>query len=155
MFEGTTKPGINLGMDFNFNLFQPKGIGGGSLYAGLSFDFAWYIPTDKNDNWLKVHLVEIPLMVNLGYDFRINTRALRFIGLWFAAGGGIHVFCWEDPDETKSNTYTSFAWEVGLDLIFRSNFMMNFGVAGFTSDGFHKQTNNDGTHLFFNIGTIF
>ena len=158
MFEGKTRSGFDLGLDFNFNLFQPKGIGGGNLYAGLSLDFAWYFPHESDNNWRRIHLIEIPLMANLGYDFQIDGKYVRFIGAWFAAGGGFHHFSWDWDSGPKNIRYKyriSFAWEVGFDLIFSSGFMITLGAGGFTSDGFRKYIKNDGTHLFMNVGALF
>lgn len=163
MFEGSTRSGVDLGLDFNFNLFQPKGIGGGNLYTGLSLDVAWYFPYYRikiNDKKEKIHLLEIPFMANLGYDFQIGGNFVRFIGAWFAAGGGYHFFNWQWKRNIikgpgKYADRISFAWELGLDLIFSSGFMITLGAGGFISDGFRIIIKNDGTHLFMNIGTIF
>ena len=156
-FDTPNKFGISTGFDFNFNVFQkPIGGGAGNLFVGFGFDFEYYAPTEDLE-YNHTHLLEVPIMLNFGYDFRVNNYTLRYVGFWFSAGAGIDVFIWDssdddDWDEEDSKIYGSFAWELGFEMIFRNRFMMNFGFGGFAGEAYEYC---DGSHFFFNIGTIF
>ena len=93
-------------------------------------------------------------MLNVGYDFRINNYTLRYVGVWFSAGAGIDTFICADSNdwEDDAKVYGSFAWELGFDMIFRSKFFINLGFGGFAGPGYEYV---DGSHFFFNIGTLF
>ena len=157
-FDTPNKFGISTGFDFNFNVFQkPIGGGAGNLFVGFGFDFEYYAPTE--DLEYNTHLLEVPIMLNFGYDFRVNNYTLRYVGFWFSAGAGIDVFIWDSNDDDDwddegpdSKIYGSFAWELGFEMIFRSRFIMNFGFGGFAGEAYEYY---DGSHFFFNIGTIF
>lgn len=182
VFDGYNKFGFSTGFDFNFNVYKKEyGLGAGNLFVGFGFDFEWYLPTaerrvpssksessgfEENSETseetqttsytkTKTHLLEIPIMANLGYYFRTTNYTLRYVGFWFSGGVGIDFLLWSDlsdwEEKTKSKIYTSFAWEFGFNMIYRSDFTMNFGVGGFTGDAYKYI---DGIHLFFNLGTV-
>ena len=153
VFDGKNKFGFSTGLDLNFNVYRKNfGHGAGHLFTGLGFDFEYYIPTPLAK--YSEHLLEIPIMANLGYYFRTNNYTLRYVGLWSSLGAGIDIFLWKsssNDDKIKNDIYSSFAWEIGFNMIFRNSFTANFGFGGFAGKAY-KNTN--GIHFFSNIGWI-
>ena len=142
-FDYYDKFGLSTGFDFNFNVFsKPDGGGAGNLFIGFGFDLRFYPPI-KSDGDLIV--MEIPILTNFGYDFKVNTYALRYVGFWFSPGFNlITLFHGDDGSIEKA-----FAWELGFEMIFRSRFTVNLGFGGNVVNYW------DSSHFFFNIGTIF
>ena len=153
VFDGKNKFGFSTGLDLNFNVYRKNfGHGAGHLFTGLGFDFEYYIPTPLAK--YSEHLLEIPIMANLGYYFRTNNYTLRYVGLWSSLGAGIDIFLWKsssNDDKIKNDIYSSLAWEIGFNMIFRNSFTANFGFGGFAGKAY-KNTN--GIHFFSNIGWI-
>ena len=150
VFDGGNQFGISTGLDFNFNVFKKAyGIGAGNLFVGFGFDLEYYAPTHSGNH---SHLLEVPIMLNFGYNFRINNYTLRYLGLWFSAGAGVDAWFWKYDDDSGHKIWGSFAWELGCEMIFRSRFVMNFGFGGFAGEAYEYI---NGSHFFFNIGTIF
>ena len=96
--------------------------------------------------------VVFEIVLNFGYNFRINNYTLRYLGLWFSAGAGVDAWFWKYDDDSGHKIWGSFAWELGCEMIFRSRFVMNFGFGGFAGEAYEYI---NGSHFFFNIGTIF
>ena len=142
-FDYYDKFGLSTGFDFNFNVFsKPDGGGAGNLFIGFGFDLRFYPPI-KSDGDLIV--MEIPILTNFGYDFKVNTYALRYVGFWFSPGFNlITLFHGDDGSIEKA-----FAWKLGFEMIFRSRFTVNLGFGGNVVNYW------DSSHFFFNIGTIF
>ncbi|MBR6245251.1 hypothetical protein IKR20_06720 [bacterium] len=142
-FDYYDKFGLSTGFDFDFNVLRkPYGVGAGNLFIGFGFDLRFYPPI-KSEGDLTV--MEIPILANFGYDFKIDTYILRYVGFWFSPGFNlIAVFYDDDGDIEKA-----FAWELGFEMIFRSRFSINLGFGG--NSGNHW----DSSHFFLNIGTIF
>lgn len=142
-FDYYDKFGLSTGFDFDFNVLRkPDGVGAGNLFIGFGFDLRFYPPI-KSEGDLTV--MEIPILANFGYDFKIDTYILRYVGFWFSPGFNlIAVFYDDDGDIEKA-----FAWELGFEMIFRSRFSINLGFGG--NSGNYR----DSSHFFLNIGTIF
>ena len=141
-FNYYDKFGLSTGFDFDFNVFsKPDGRGAGNLFVGLGFDLQFYLPI-KSDNYI---FMEIPILANFGYDFKVNTYAIRYIGFWFSPGLNITAVFYDDDGDIEK----AFAWELGFDMIFRSRFTVNLGFGG------NAGNYRDSSHFFFNIGTIF
>jgi len=142
-FDYYDKFGLSTGFDFNFNVFsKPDGGGAGNLFIGFGFDLRFYPPI-KSDGDLIV--MEIPILTNFGYDFKVNTYALRYVGFWFSPGFNLITFFNGDDGSIEK----AFAWELGFEMIFRSRFTVNLGFGG------NVVNYRDSSHFFFNIGTVF
>ncbi|MBQ4438913.1 hypothetical protein II898_08580 [bacterium] len=141
-FDYYDKFGLSTGFDFDFNVFsKPDGGGAGNLFVGLGFDLRFYLPI-KSDNYI---FMEIPILANFGYDFKVNTYALRYVGFWFSPGFNLITVFYDDDGSIEK----AFAWEAGFEMIFRSRFTVNLGFGGNVVNYW------DSSHFFFNIGTIF
>ncbi|MBO7126985.1 cell envelope integrity protein TolA [bacterium] len=143
-FDNYEKFGLSTGLDFNFNVFRkPYGGGAGNLYAGLGFDFQFYLPIKSNGD---IICMEVPILANFGYDFKVNTHTLRYVGFSFSLGLDILL---DIVENNHTFHETAFAWELGFDMIFRSGFLIDLGFGGNARSSWHS------SHFFLNIGTIF
>ena len=144
-FDYYDKFGLSTGFDFNYNVFRkPDGGGAGNLFVGLGFDLRFYPPIKGSDDYI---FMEIPILANFGYDFKVNTYVLRYVGFWFSPG--LDLIAVLDDYDGNSSLKEAFAWELGFDMIFRSRFTVSLGFGG------NAGNNWDSSHFFFNIGTIF
>ncbi len=141
-FDSAEKLGLSTGLDFNFNVFRkPYGSGAGNLYVGFGFDFQFYLPIEYSE----IFYMTIPVLANIGYDFRVSTYTLRYVGFWFSLGGSESIFIWDEGTEHEG----AFAWELGFDMIFRNRFILDLGFGGDAGSGWHS------SYFFLNIGTVF
>lgn len=142
-FDYYDKFGLSTGFDFDFNVLRkPDGVGAGNLFIGFGFDLRFYPPI-KSEGDLTV--MEIPILANFGYDFKIDTYILRYVGFWFSPGFNLIAVFYDDEGDIEK----AFAWELGFEMIFRSRFSINLGFGG--NSGNYR----DSSYFFLNIGTIF
>ena len=132
---------MGVGLDFDWKVFEKySGFGAGNMWLGLGFDFQYWIPIE----------LAIPIKLNFGYEFNLDNRILRYVGVWYTMGLGmnfLHPKPWDD-DEYYDASFT-FAWELYMSMIFRSRFLMDFGFAGFSGADWER------SYLFLDIGLIF
>ena len=181
--------GLSSGLDFNFKVFEkPYGGGTGNLFVGFGFDFKYWIPTgdgfshtrrmtyntytdtytyitNRRYNYYKDHLINIPIQLNFGYEFKLNNPTLRYFGLWFSPGFSLdmdmNMNTDYNPDKLKKFLFTvSFSWEVMMNMIFKNRMLLNIGVGGNKSKehAIRKDRyywNLDHTFLMLGTGVIF
>ena len=127
---------IQTGLDFNFKVFEKhSGNGLGNLFAGFGVNFKyWQEVTGKKvehytynqgDN----NILNIPIQLNLGYEFKIKNPTLRYIGLWFSPGLGFDMDI-EGTDDESFFYQVSFSWDVVMNMIFNNGMLLNIGIGG-------------------------
>ena len=156
----TTAYRFSTGFDFNFKVFEESyGRGAGNLFVGAGIDLIYYYLSfigvshskylDYHDySELKNNLINIPIKLNLGYEFKIKKRIVRYIGLWFSSGlsldmdvckgkyYNIREIVWDGSESkekiTEDFTYftVSFAWEFTMNMIFKHGIFMYWGNSG-------------------------
>lgn len=139
--------GLSSGLDFDFKVFsKPYGGGAGNLFVGFGIDLRYWIPQKDEDgfwhdheqhctvDFVFDHLINLPLQLNLGYEFKIANPTLRYIGLWFAPGFSFDIA--RNIDESNNNRHRSnyfqisFSWEVAIDIIFKNGMLLNISFGG-------------------------
>ena len=163
--------GFSSGLDFDFKVFsKPYGSGAGNLFVGAGFDFRYWITTegsgithnrDAEEKWwkeIKNHLINIPIQLNFGYEFKIDNPTIKYTGIWFSPGFSIDMDI--QDDRGISFYYTvSFSWEITMDIIFKNGMLFNFGLGGNKSKKndirYENPWNLDHTFLMLGTGVIF
>ena len=120
--------------DFEFLLKHTAG--GTDVYMGLEVDFR-YSP------YLEDHSIyEIPIQLNMVFDFPVNHRTIKRLDLWFSAGVDLAFgYLWyykysdyDDYEENKDND-TLFkalaAWGFGVNMIFKNDVTLKLGFDSF------------------------
>lgn len=117
--------------DFDFLLKHTKD--GTNVYAGLEIDFR-YSP------YLDDHAVyEIPIQMNMMFDFPLRHNNLSRIALWFSAGvdlafGYLFYYDYDDYDDDKDRD-TLFkvmaAWGFGVNMLFKNDVTLKLGFDSF------------------------
>ena len=154
-FEGDF--GLGVGFDWDWKIFeQPDGAGAGKMWLGFGLDFQYWIPVE----------IGIPIQLNYGYEFNLNNRILRYIGVWYSMGFGMGFlhpkdsetrtvwteYGWEEYTDSDDDYYTftpSFAWQLYMSMIFESRFIMDLGFAGFSGADWER------SYLLLDIGCLF
>ena len=151
--------GVTAGIDFNWRLFQKtSGDGAGEFYFGFGFDFQYWAPTsvlsseafpNSKETWqgryAAMHYIRIPVMLNTSYEFKVNAGVLRRVGPRLSAGINNNLFILEyDYDHEREKERKefenfsdnidlhnlSFAWSLGLNLVFSNRCFLAVSVGG-------------------------
>ena len=164
--------GFSSGLDFDFKVFsKPYGRGAGNLFVGFGFDLRYFLKTgeygfahwedyDMERDYVKNNLINIPIQLNLGYEFKISNPTLRYFGLWFSPGFSFDMdICDDEGDKDKFFTI-SFSWEAYMNMIFKNGMLLNIGFGGNKSKkevlkGNDDYWNLDHTFLMIGTGVIF
>jgi len=168
--------GFSTGFDFDFKVFEkPYGGGAGNLFVGFGFDLRYWVRTGSegvhHDESYKDYcdsawnnLINFPIQFNFGYEFKLGSPTLRYLGLWFSPGFSLDMDIYSHDD--KSLIFTvSFSWEVSMNMIFKNGMLFNFGFGGNKSkespiryghgDGDYYYWHLDHTFLMIGTGAIF
>ena len=153
--------GFQTGADFNFKVFEkPYGSGAGNLFVGLGIDFKYWLKTESDgidhredyyENFgAENNLVNIPVQVNIGYEFKIKNPTLRYVGIWASFGMSVDIDVCKDSDYPDNFYYDddntlvdvhyskfdetflqlSFAWDIAMNMIFKNGMLLNIGFGG-------------------------
>jgi len=143
-FNKPNMVGFSSGLDFDFKVFsKPYGAGAGNLFVGFGFDLRYFLKTGEygfahwNDydgrerDYVKNNLINIPIQLNLGYEFKINNSTLRYFGLWFSPGFSFDLDICDYDEGDKDLFFTiSFSWEAYMNMIFKNGMLLNIGFGG-------------------------
>lgn len=122
---------LRVNNDFDFLLKHARG--GTDVYMGLEIDFR-YSP------YLDDHAVyEIPVQLNMMFDFPVKHRNIKHLALWFSAGidlafGYLFYYDYDHYDEGKDRD-TLFkvmaAWGFGVNMLFHNDITLKLGFDSF------------------------
>jgi len=159
------------------------------MFVGFGFDLRYFLKTTSQgmvhqypksegsfyykDGDAKNNLINIPVQLNLGYEFKLSNPTLQYIGLWFSPGFSFDIDCGYrnasgDTEDTDTTFFTiSFSWEAYMNMIFKNGMLLNIGVGGNKSrekalkgnDYYYESVGNywhlDHTFLMIGTGVIF
>ena len=129
--------GFTTGLDFNWKLFgKPYGGGAGNLWLGFGFDFKyWMLPDSDLEIDELDHLINVPLQLNFGYEFKINKENIRYLGLWLSLGMSIDTWIDDKLSDNDKTLQLSFAWDITMNIIFKNGMLFIAGFGGNKSKG--------------------
>ena len=124
---------LRVNNDIDFLLKHTKN--GTNVYLGLEIDFR-YSP------YLDDHSVyEIPLQMNMLFDFPVVHRNISRLSLWFSAGVDLaigYLFYydydddeWDDRKDRDSMFKVMAAWGFGVTMLFRNEVTLKLGFDSF------------------------
>ena len=164
--------GFSSGLDFDFKVFsKPYGAGAGNLFVGFGFDLRYFLKSGEDGlhhdeeykdycSSAKNNLINIPIQLNIGYEFKISNPTLRYIGLWFSPGFSFDMDIYNHGDDDKDLFFTiSFSWEAYMNMVFKNGMLLNIGFGGNKSKEKALKGEDDGgsywhlDHTFLMIGT--
>ncbi len=150
--------GLISGLDFDFKVFsKPYGGGAGNLFVGFGFDLRyWMLPAEDLNTDDLIHLINFPIQLNFGYEFKLSNPNIRYIGLWTSLGMGIDHF---KENKWEHGNQLSFVWDITMSMIFKNRMLLNFGFGGNKSkeerlDGYDWDMDH-GFDLTIGTGVIF
>lgn len=156
-FNTPNKVGLSSGLDFDFKVFsKPYGRGAGNLFIGAGVDLRYWLKTSSegyvhsekySEKNYTNNLINIPIQLNLGYEFKLSNPTLRYFGIWFSPGFSFDMDKLKaTPVVAKANedgTTTvgrlkynklfftiSFSWELNTSMIFKNGMLLNIGFGG-------------------------
>lgn len=121
---------VNLDLD----VLLKQASDGTNIYFGLGVDFR-YTPYLDDDH----PIYELPVQLNLEFDFPTRNRNLSHAGLWFSGGidfafGYLSYYDYKDDFEDKDKDKIFRlrpSWGMGVNLLFRNNLALKMGFDSF------------------------
>jgi len=104
-----------------------------NIYFGFDIDFRYTPYLDDHP------IYEVPLQLNLAFDFKTRSNNVAYVALWFSGGidlafGYLYYYDYnenlEDKDKDKIFKLRP-AWGMGLDLLFKNNLAIKLGFDSF------------------------
>ena len=108
---------------------------GTNVYMGLEIDFRYSPYLDEHS------IYEIPLQMNMMFDFPVVHRNISRLSLWFSAGVDLaigYLFYydyddddWDDRKDRDSMFKVMAAWGFGVTMLFRNEVTLKLGFDSF------------------------
>lgn len=124
---------LRVNNDFDFLLKHTPG--GTNVYMGLEVDFR-YSPYLDNHS-----VYEIPIQLNMMFDFPVRHHNVKRLSLWFSAGIDLafgylyyydyHDDNWDDGKSRDSMFKLMAAWGFGVNLLFHNDVTLKLGFDSF------------------------
>lgn len=139
--------GISAVVDMNFDFFVSATKRKNNIYLGLNAGFRYTSSTHEevfSEYKDQRYFFEVPLRVNLVFDFRQRNKFVAYLSFRFSAGA--ELMWWQETVEIKEeksgviyilDSYEKFfmsatgAYGIGLDVVFRKNVVMKFWIDSF------------------------
>ena len=104
-----------------------------NIYFGFDVDFRYSPYLDDHP------IYEIPVQLNLAFDFKTSHRNIDYVALWFSGGinfafGYLYYYDYDEDFDGKDKDKTFKirpAWGMGVDLLFKNNLVLKLGFDGF------------------------
>lgn len=122
---------IVLNTDLDFLLKHTND--GTNIYFGFDIDFRYSPYLDDHS------IYEIPVQLNLAFDFKTNHHNIDYVALWFSGGidfafGYLFYYDYDEDFDGKDKDKifkVRPAWGMGVDLLFKNNLVLKLGFDGF------------------------
>ena len=106
---------------------------GTNIYFGFDIDFRYSPYLDDHP------IYEIPVQLNLAFDFKTHHPNIDYVALWFSGGinfafGYLYYYDYDEDFDGKDKDKTFKvrpAWGMGVDLLFKNNLVLKLGFDGF------------------------
>lgn len=143
LFQKTSGEGageLYFGFGFDFQYWAPT-----SKVSSIYIRDYYYHDEEKYNSFLRLHYMRLPVMFNIAYDFKVNAGKLRRVGPKLSAGVNNNFFIpeydYNHENEEMEEDFKqfadsiefhqlSFAWSLGLNLVFSNRCFLAVSVGG-------------------------
>ncbi|MBP5435917.1 hypothetical protein J6Z39_08880 [bacterium] len=141
-FDKGNQFGIAPGVDIDFHVWKTGGPAAGDMFAGIDFQFAYWVPTEDTGN-TKIHVMRMPIQGNFSYEFSTKGKPgagpLTAAGPWYSMGVGLNFVAASGDGASALNDVmdhfeASFAWGIGGILTFNDKWTLKVGFGGDAGD---------------------